>query len=188
MKSKKLEAQIQALRENLRKAETRLEAAKAADEKSAAARVQAAIDGKTIGPRDRRETDEAADLVATLTEALARAESALAVAVRAEEADALRAEMKALGGKLAASGTSALDTIGRALEELSVHVAQSGRLEWVRDRLIRLEEPYENPESCGYRAEQLVENAIGRTWGGRAKTRGSRVDVVLQLHPGDFPA
>lgn len=188
MKAKRLEVQIQALRENLRKAEARLEAAKAEEEKARATRVQAAIDGKTIGPRDRRELDEAGDLVATLTEALARAEADHADALREGEAEALRASLKASGKKVSAAEEEALEALSSSFEALSRVLSLSGAMERTRDRLASLGASFEEPPSYGRRPDVLFEAAAARTWNGKATTYPSRFDVTLELHPGDFPA
>ena len=132
--------------------------------------------------------EEAMARVEELREALAEAEAQHAAAVRDEEADALRVKLKSVVKSATETAESAFEAVSRAIEDLSRHVAACERVRLVRERLRELDAPFDEPEGYGFRPDQLVQNANARTWGGRAKTRGESVEVVLELHPGDFLA
>lgn len=188
MKSKKIAAQIEALKKNLSKAEADLVSARAKAAETADARKRAAIEGRDLPPVDRRSVEDAETRVHTFTEALSDAETQHAAALRDEEADGLRADLKALGKKAATSDAALTETLGRLVEDLSRHLALSGRMATLADQLRKLGASFEDPDSWGIRTEVLVQRANARTWNGKAKTRGEAADVVLELHPGDFPA
>ena len=188
MKSQKIAAQVESLKGKLSKAEAQLADARAKAEEVSAARKRAAIEGRELPRLDRGAVEDAETHVHTFREALAEAEAQLAATVKEEEADALRSELKALGKKVSASDATITETLGRLVEDLSRHVSTAGRMQTIGEQLRKREAAIEEPESWGVRPEVLVERANARTWDGKAKTRGEAVEVVLALHPGDFPA
>lgn len=188
MKAKKISAQIEALKKNLSKAEADLVATRAKADENEEARTRAAVEGRDLPPRDRRAVEDAEATLGTLTAALARAEAEHAAAVRDEEADGLRAELKALSKKVAASDAAIPEALGRVIEDLSRHLAIAGRMATIGDRLRSIGAAFDDPETWGVRTADLVERANNRTWEGRAKTHGERAEVAFELHPGDFLA
>jgi chromosome segregation ATPase len=186
--SKKIASQIDALKGKLSKAEAQLADAHSKAGEIAAARKRAAIEGRELPRLDQGAIEDAETHVHTFREALAEAEAQHAAAVREEEADALRAELKALSKKVAASDLAVPEALGQVIEELSRHLAIAGRMATIGARLRSIGAAFDDPETWGVRPEILVERANARTWSGKAKTRGERAEVVFELHPGDFLA